>query len=113
MKDSQRDFLIDAGLHDAVDHFAVRAVAAKRDDGPRAIRDRFLTHAQTVATRLGELKVHRPESLANPDAQLRPMVADEAVAGHGIRNDQCLGRIKHCRTPRTAFRLFRVELRDA
>jgi hypothetical protein len=95
VKDAERDLFdlfVEAGLHDAVDDLAVCAVAAKRDDRPRSVRDGLPPDPQAVSPRLRQLKVDGPE-----------------MPGHGIRNDEGLTRIKHRRRPRTAFRVFRVE----
>jgi hypothetical protein len=60
VKNAERDLFVETGLHDAVDDFAVRAVTAKRDDGPRPVRDRFLAHSQAISLGCRELKIHGP-----------------------------------------------------
>jgi len=87
VKDAERDLFVDSGLHDAVDDLAVRAVSAKGDDSPHAACDRFLPYAQTVSPGLRELQIYVAERPTNLRAQLGPVLTDEAMSGHGIRND--------------------------
>ena len=95
MQDAERDLLVELGLHDAVDHLAVCAIASERDHRADAASECLFAHSEAIAPRFGELQLDGAELLADRGAELRPVLTDKAVAGHRVGDHDRFVGVEH------------------